>query len=104
MLDQGGKLYNCKKIIDLFSEFNYKVLSTGAISSFQIGVVEKTHQWIGDSIRAMLTSANLDAKFWPYCLHQSLCIKDAFPVSGYTNSLVRRQTLLSFEPLDAAIK
>jgi hypothetical protein len=62
MLDQGGELYNCKKIIDLFAEFDYKVFPNGAMSSFQNGVVEKPHQWIGDSIRAMLTGANLDAK------------------------------------------
>jgi hypothetical protein len=41
MLDQGGELYNCIKIIDLFTEFNYRVFpSTGAMSSFQSGVVQ----------------------------------------------------------------
>jgi hypothetical protein len=92
MLDQGGELYNCQKIKDLFAEFDYKVFPTGAMSSWQNGVVEKPHQWIGDSIRAMLTGANLDPKFWPYCFRQSLRIKNAFPVSGYPNSATQRRT------------
>jgi hypothetical protein len=41
MLDQGGKLYNGKNIIDQFSEFNYEIFPTRAMSSFQNGAVKK---------------------------------------------------------------
>jgi hypothetical protein len=95
-MDQGGELYNNPKIRSLFKEFGYDIYPTGADASHQNGPVERAHQTIGDALRALLTGANLDPRFWPYAFYYFLRIKNALPGKDDTPS--------SFEQLHAGLK
>ena len=64
-MDQGGELNNNPEVCNLFKHFNYNIFPTGADSSHQNGPVERAHCTVGDTVRALLTGANLDIKFWP---------------------------------------
>jgi hypothetical protein len=85
-LDQGGELYNNKKVGALFQCFGYAIYPTGADSSHQNGPVERAHQTIGNALRTMLIGSNLDAHFWPYAFHAYLRIKNALPLKDDRHS------------------
>jgi hypothetical protein len=86
-LDQGGELYFHPGIRTVFQEFEYDIYPTGADSSHQNGFVERFHGHIGNALRAKLTGANLDARFWTYSFidyirkHNAIC-----PAPGQTKS------------------
>jgi hypothetical protein len=78
-MDQGGELYNNPNVRALFKEFGYDLLPAGADSSHQNRPVERSHQTIGDALRALLTGANIDPRFWPHAFFSFLRIKNALP-------------------------
>lgn len=84
VLDQGGELYNNPAVRELFKEFKYDIRVTGADASNQNGPVERGHRVVADAVRAMLTGANLDVKFWPYAFHHWLRIDNSLPSRDQT--------------------
>lgn len=78
-MDQGGELFHNPDVIQLFEHFEYTIRPTGADASNQNGPVERAHQHIGNSIRAMLIGAGLPLKFWPYAFHHLIRIKNSTP-------------------------
>jgi len=92
-MDQGGELYKCKAIRDLFEkEFNYEIRLTGTAAHHQNGLIERANQTVDKAIRAMLYGASLEVKFWPYAFHHFLMIKNAaLPRRGETQSSYEKQ-------------
>lgn len=86
VLDQGGELYNNPQVKDLFREFGYEIRPTGADASNQNGPVERAHLTAANAVRAMLTGANLEVKFWPYAFHHWLCLDNSFPSRDQTQA------------------
>ena len=76
-LDQGGELFGCNQVQRLFQRYGFTIKPTGSDSSHQLGPVERTHRTVANSIRAQLTGAALDARFWPYCFDHTLCLLNA---------------------------
>jgi hypothetical protein len=70
-MDQGGELHNNPQIRALFHEFGYDMCPNGADLSHQNGPVERAHQTIGDALRALLSGADLDPRFWPHAFFTS---------------------------------
>ena len=91
-MDQGGELYKCKAIRDLFEEFNYEIRPTGTAAHHQNGLVERANQTVDKAIRAMLFGAGLEVKFWPYAFYHFLMIKNAaLPRRGEEKSAYEKQ-------------
>ena len=63
VLDQGGELFKNPQIINLFREFHYTIMPTGADASRQNAPVERAHRTIGTAIKSVLVRAGLDIKF-----------------------------------------
>jgi histone deacetylase 1/2 len=78
-LDQGGELFNNTEVRNLFAKKEYAVFPTGADNSSQNGPVERGHRTLGNTIRALLTGANLPIKFWPYAFYHALRMSNALP-------------------------
>ena len=78
-MDQGGELFNSPDIKNLFEEFQYDVLPTGADNSRQNGPVERAHRTIGNGIRSLLYGAGIDIRFWPYAFYHMLRLSNALP-------------------------
>ena len=78
-MDQGGELFNNPEVKNLFQKSGYTIKPTGADASHQNGPVKRGHQTIADMMRALLTGANLDIKFWPYAFYHSLRLCNAMP-------------------------
>lgn len=89
VLDQGGELYANPIVRELFEEFGYEIRPTGADSSNENGPVERAHLTMANGIRAMLTGANLDVRFWPYAFHHYLRIQNATPSRDQAESPIR---------------
>ena len=71
-----------------FILLHYNVFPTSADSSHQNGPVERAHRTVGDTVRALLTGANLDIKFWPYAFYHMLQISNSLPERGTDESLL----------------
>jgi len=100
-LDQGGELFNNPFVKNLFALFNYEILPTGADSSHQNGPVERAHRTLANSMRTLLTGANLDVKFWPCAFCHGLRLSNAFPERGRKSSpselaATRKENLTDF--------
>ena len=91
-LDQGGELFNNPDIRNLLAIYGYEILPTGADSSHQNGPVERAHRTLGNSIRALLTGANLPIKFWPYAFYHAMRLANAFPERGEPMSPLEKAT------------
>ena len=91
-LDQGGELFNNPDIKNLFQKYGYDILPTGADSSHQNGPVERGHRTLANSMRALLSGANLPIKFWPYAFYHALRLSNAFPERGHTESPLMKAT------------
>jgi len=91
-LDQGGELYNDSDVKNLIHTFGYVIFPTGADASHQNGPVERAHRTLGDTMRALLTGANLDIKFWPYAFYHALRLSNALPHKGETMSPTEKAT------------
>ena len=76
-MDQGGELFGNPDVRNLFERHGYAIRPTGADASHQNGPVERSHRYVGDAVRAFLSGANLDVKFWPYAFYHHLCISNA---------------------------
>ena len=63
VLDQGGKLWGCSKIQNLFCKYKYQIFPTGSDLSCSNGAVERTHRTIATNVQAILFGANLLVKF-----------------------------------------
>ena len=61
--------------LNVFTNHHYEVYQTGTDSSHRNGPVKRAHRVIGDHVRAIFISANLDTKFWPYAFSHHLHIK-----------------------------
>jgi len=85
-LDQGGELYANPAIRALFSEFGYALRPTGADASHQNGPVERAHLTVANAIRALLTGAGLEVRFWPYAFQHWLRICNSLPSRDQTAS------------------
>lgn len=85
-LDQGGELYANPAVRALFSRFDYDIRPTGADASNQNGPVERGHLTVANAIRAMLTGANMDVRFWPYAFHHWLRIDNSIPSRDQTQA------------------
>ena len=69
VFDQGGELYRNPDVCKLFKEFGYNIFPTGGDASHQNRPVERAHQTIAQSVKAVLIGAGLDIKFWRYFGH-----------------------------------
>ena len=78
-MDQGGELFNNPEVQNLFNKSGYTIKPTGADASHQNGPVERGHRTIADTMRALLTGADIDVKFWPYAFYHSLRLLNALP-------------------------
>jgi hypothetical protein len=71
-MDLGGRLSRCREVLDLFTQTGYAVELTAPNSFHQIVLIERPHQNIGNSIRAMLSVASLASRFWQYTFYHFL--------------------------------
>ena len=78
-MDQGGELFNNPEVKNLFTKSGYTIHPTGADASCQNGPVERAHRSIADTIRSLLTGANMSMKFWPYAFYHALRLQNAIP-------------------------
>ena len=85
-MDQGEELFGNPDVRNLFERQGYHIHPTGADASHQNGHVERSHRYVGDAIRAFLSGANLDVKFWPYAFYHHLRISNALGFRGETQS------------------
>ena len=85
-MDQGGELFNNPEVKNLFTKAGYIINPTGADASCQNGPAERGHRTIADTIRALLTGAQLSLKFWPYAFYHALRIHNALPSRDATAS------------------
>ena len=88
-MDQGGELYHNPDVRNLFTSKGYEIRLTGAEASFQNGPVERAHRTLSNSIRALLTGANLPLKFWPYAFYHAMQLSNAFPEPGQDQSPIQ---------------
>ena len=63
VLDQGREFYNNPLAQNLFTSKGYAIRPTEAEASFQNRPVEQAYRTLSNSIRALLTVANLAVKF-----------------------------------------
>ena len=91
-MDQGGELYSNPVILNVFTNHHYEVHPNGTDSSHQNGPVELAHCVIGDHVRALLTGANLDIKFWSYEFFHHLRIQNAMVMNGQNSSRIFQAT------------
>ena len=91
-LDQGGELFNNPDVRNLFATYKYEILPTGTDASHQNGPVERAHRTLANSMRALLTGANLPIKFWPYAFYHSMRLANAFPERGDDLSPLEKAT------------
>jgi hypothetical protein len=73
-LDEGGEMAKNPDVLRLLERHGYGVRPTAPDSSFQNAPGERPHQDIGTSLRAMLHSASLPNKFWPFAFYYHLLI------------------------------
>lgn len=85
-MDLGGELGRCTELVDLLQRAGYEVECTAPGSSSQNGLGERPHQTIGNAMRAMLSGAGLEPKFWPYAFHHTLRLHNLMPHAGSTKS------------------
>ena len=88
-MDQGGELCNNPDARNLFTSKGYQIRSTGIKASCQNGPVERAHQTLSNSIRALLTGANLAVKVWPYTFYHDMRLSNAFPESEQDKSPIQ---------------
>ena len=81
--DQGGELYSSKRFHTMVSEKGYTIEPTGSDNSAQNGVAERPNQTFGNMIRAMLSNAGLDSRFWSYAIRHAVFIKNRLPHSHH---------------------
>ena len=91
-MDQGGELFHSPEIKNVFSEFGYEILPTGADNSRQNGPVERAHRTIGNGIRSLLQGAGIDMRFWPYAFYHMIRISNAIPERNRTQSPLEMST------------
>ena len=77
--DQGGELGRSRRVIKLFQDQGYTVQLTGADSSHQNGLVEHSHQTLGNMMRSLLHGSSLPRKFWPYAFYHAVFILNRIP-------------------------
>ena len=78
-LDGGGELGRNREVLKLFKKAGYDVERTAPDSSHQNGPGERPHRSIGNALRAILSGAGLDARFWPFAFHHYLRIYNLVP-------------------------
>ena len=71
-LDQGIELFNNLDVNKILQSFGCTLRSNGADTSHQNGPVKQSHRTLANSVRAMITGANLDIKFCPYTLYHAI--------------------------------
>ena len=79
--DQGGELYKSQRFRDMAALCGYTVEPTGSDHSSQNGVAERPNRTYGNMMRAILSNANLDSRFWSYALKHSVFVKNRIPHS-----------------------
>ena len=77
--DQGGELFKSSHFRKIAAEKGYTVEPTGSDDSAQNGVAERPNKTFGAMMRALLSNAGLDSKFWSYALRYSVYIKNRTP-------------------------
>ena len=83
-MDQGHELGRSKRVVKLLQQHGYHVELTGADASHQNGLVERSHQTIGNMIRSLLIGSNVSKKLWPYALHHCFFIMNRVLHEGKT--------------------
>ena len=81
-MDRGGELAQCPDVVKLFEDAGYSVEDTANQSSHMNGSGERPHRTIGDAVRAMLTGAGLEYKYWPYALQHYTRLYNVTPHRG----------------------
>ena len=77
-LDEGGKISNNPDVKYLLQQFGYNLHPNEADSSHQNGPVEWAHMVLANSIRDIITGANLDKKGLPYTLYHVIRPSNSF--------------------------
>ena len=103
-MDQGGELGKCKQVKTLFEKFGYSVEVTGADASHQNGLVERSHQTIGNMLRSLLIGNNVPLKLWPYAFYHCIFLlnrivhtgKESPPITICSGQRVTLQGLRTF--------
>ena len=85
-MDQGHELGRSKRVTKLFQQYGYHVEVTGADASHQNGIVERSHQTIGNMIRILLIGSNVPKKLWPYALYHCFFIMNRVLHDGKNSS------------------
>ena len=103
-LDEGVKLSNNPDVKYLLQQFGYNLHPTEADNPHQNGPVEWAHMVLDNSIRDIITGANLDIKCWPYTLYYFVWISNSFlepdtitsPIEKFTYKLDNLSSLQTF--------
>ena len=83
-MDQGHELGRSKRVVKILQQYGYHVELTGADASHQNGLVERSHQTIGNMIRSLLIGSNVSKKLWPYALNHCFFIMNRVLHEGKT--------------------
>ena len=84
--DPGGDLGKSSAVIKLFEDAGYKIEPTAPDDSSANGLGERPHRTIKEAMRAMLSGAGLDAKYWPFAFRHFLYIYNLTPHAGRPSS------------------
>jgi len=77
--DKGGELGNNQAIVNLFQHAGYAIEPTAPDNSSSNGLGERPHRTIKEALRAMLSGAGLDPKFWPFAFRHFLYLYNLTP-------------------------
>ena len=91
-LDQWGELFNKPDANNLQQSFGRTIHPTGADTFDKNRLVEQPHRKLANSIRAMLSGANLDIEVWTYALYHTIQIYNSFPEINTINSPIEKYT------------
>ena len=83
-MDLGGELGRNLEVQKLFSKHGYDIRPTTPDAFHENSLVERPHQTIGDAMQAMLESASLPLKYWPYALYHFIQLYNFIPHGNNT--------------------
>jgi len=81
-----GELGKSREVNQLFESAGYSIEPTAPDSSSSNGPGERPHRTIKNALRAMLSGAALDPKFWPYAFHHFLRLYNLTPHADRADS------------------
>jgi dUTP pyrophosphatase len=80
--DKGGELWGSFQFRQTVLAAEYLLEPTAPGAPFQNGMAERPEQTLGNMMRCLLHSANLDASYWSFALTQSVKLYNMLPHSA----------------------